>query len=143
MRSKLLSMAIAAMAPLIIIPAAQAAPTAQQTQQYHMANGVASASAMGVNYGGVWFEAPERRPVLVTANDKTGTPVRIKVAQDTNNNFQYGDPGEPVAAGCGSVDLRTSPVAFNRTGDIAVFVSHTYTGCIAGGTTGTVTLWVE
>ncbi|MFP5224828.1 MAG: hypothetical protein ACLGH3_04635 [Actinomycetota bacterium] len=143
MRSKLWAMALVALAPITIIPAAQAAPTAQQTRQYHMSNGLASASAMGVNYGGVWFDPPGRRPVFIVAKDTTGTPVRIRAAQDTNNNFQYGDPGEPNVGGCGRVELSASAVPFDPNEDIAVFVSTGYAQCVAGGTTGTVTLWVD
>lgn len=114
-----------------------------QSKTYHISNGLAAASAFGINAGGVWFTGPPTVPTRVSAIDRNGTPVRLRVAQDTNNNFQYGDPGEPNAVGCGTADLSTSKAPFKAGQNVAVFISLVYVGCTALGTTGTIDLFVS
>lgn len=118
-----------------------AADQIHETRNYTLANGLAMASTAGANVGGVFFSAPRKTISRVSAADQTGTPVRLRVAQDVNNNFQYGDTGEPVAVGCGVVNLGSSAVAFDPNKTIAVFVSIGFVGCTAAGTTGSISLY--
>jgi hypothetical protein len=129
--------------PFLLVPPASAGDVVYQTKTYHIANGIGAASTFGVNVGGIWFQGPGDKTVSrATAKDANGSPVRLRVAQDLNNNFQYGDPGEPTVSGCGTVDLTKSSTPFQADEPIAVFVSIAYTGCTAIGSTGTVTLFV-
>ncbi|MFP5224829.1 MAG: hypothetical protein ACLGH3_04640 [Actinomycetota bacterium] len=126
-----------------MVPPASATEEVYQVKTYHLANGIGALSSSGFNIGGVWFEGHATKPpTRVVAADANGSPVRIRVAQDLNNNFQHGDPGEPVVTGCGSVDLSSSQAPFVAGRPIAVFVSIAYVGCTAVGTTGTLTLFV-
>jgi hypothetical protein len=130
--------------PFLLVPPASAGDVVYQTKTYHIANGAGGLSSFGVNVGGIWFQGPGDKTLSrATAQDTNGSPVRLRVAQDLNNNFQYGDPGEPSVSGCGTVDLSKSSIPFESDEPVAVFVSIAYTGCIAAGTTGTVTLFVS
>jgi len=95
----------------------------------------------GLNIGGYTFPAAGEVPVTVEITDSSGAPVPFTACQDFNEAL-CGEAGvEPRVQGCGNtVDLSTSPIAFDPSIPTAIFVRVTDAGCAGPALGGEITI---
>lgn len=122
---------------LLLLPVVHAGPT--QVQRYVATGDAFTAhatlgSALGdlaVNLGGAAFQGPgdERTLVVRVQDDVAGTALTLVACQDVNGSGMC-DGGEPVAVGCGVVEL--GPASSYAPG-VPVVVSVETQGALRGG----------